>query len=33
MPFNYIFSNQQEDGGHFFRKNKFATCSGTHSLQ
>ena len=23
---NYIFSNPQEEGGHFFRKNKFATA-------
>ena len=24
--FTYLFSNQQEEGGHFFRKNKFATA-------
>ena len=23
---NYIISSQQEEGGHFFRKNKFATA-------
>ena len=26
MFLNYIFSSQQEEGGHFFRKNKFATA-------
>ena len=26
MFLNYIISSQQEEGGHFFRKNKFATA-------
>ena len=30
--FTYSFSNQQEEGVHFFRKNKFTICSGTHNL-
>ena len=33
MYFNYVFSSQQEEGGYFFRKNKFTTCSGIHKLQ
>jgi hypothetical protein len=28
---NISFFDATEEGGHFFRKNKFATCSGTHN--